>query len=433
MAEDFLYFLWQFQYFRTTDLRTVEGETLRVIHPGYRNPDSGPDFTQARLLVGDVEWVGTVEAHIRAGDWLLHRHHHDRAYDNVILHIVWNQEAVVLQRSDGSVIPTLCLSERVDRSLLYRYQTLLAEAGTIPCAGRIGDVESLRRTAMFDKVLLQRLERKAAGVMDLFRMAGQDWEETTYRLLAAAFGFQVNAEPFEQVSRQVPLKILHKHRDNLLQIEALLFGTAGLLNDPEPDDYQAALLREYGFLAVKYQLTAKQLPAHSWKWARLRPANFPTLRLAQFAKLLTYKNSLFSLLIETDESAALLRHLQVTPSVYWQTHYRFGKSSDTVLATLGQASAENLLINVVLPLLVAYSHHKDQPEYRERAVALLEQLPAENNRVTRVWQELGIPIQTAFDSQASIELYKNYCQTKQCLSCQIGVSLLKGHLKTMDS
>ncbi|MFD1144312.1 DUF2851 family protein [Larkinella insperata] len=431
MAEDFLYFIWQFQYFRNTDLRTEEGETLRVIHPGYRNPDSGPDFTQARLLVGNVEWVGTVEAHIRAGDWLLHRHHQDRAYDNVILHIVWEQEAVVLKRSDGSTIPTLCLSQRVDRSLLYRYQILLAESGTIPCAGRIAEVEPLRRTAMFDKVLLQRLERKAAGVTSLFRNAGQDWEETTYQLMASAFGFQVNAEPFEQLSRQVPLKILHKHRDNLLQLEALLFGTAGLLPGTQPDDYQAALQREYNFLSVKYQLAARQLPAHSWKWARLRPANFPTLRLAQFAKLLTYKNSLFSLLIETDESAALLRHLQVNPSAYWQTHYRFGKPSDTVLATLGQTSAENLLINAVLPLLVAYSQHKDQPEYRERAVALLEQLPAENNRITRIWQDLRVPIQTAFDSQASIELYKNYCQAKSCLSCQIGVNLLKGFSKTI--
>lgn len=425
MAEDFLYFLWQFQYFQNTDLRTVEGETLRVIHPGHRNPDSGPDFTQARLLVGDVEWVGTVEAHIRATDWLAHRHHHDRAYDNVILHIVWHPETVVLQRSDGSTIPTLCLGERVDRSLLHRYQALLTESGVIPCAARVGNVESLRRTAMFDKVLLQRLERKAAGVTALFRAAGQDWEETSYRLLATAFGFQVNAEPFAQLSRQVPLKLVQKHRDNLLQVEALLFGTAGLLTSADPDAYETALQREYRFLAVKYQLTAKQLPAHAWKWSKLRPANFPTLRLAQFAKLLTEKNSLFSLLIETAQSAVLLRHLQVSPSAYWQTHYRLEKPSATVLATMGQSAAENLIINAILPLLVAYSHHRDDPEYRERAVALLEQLPAEDNRITRIWQGLGIPVRTAFDSQASIELYKNYCQPKQCLSCQIGVSLLK--------
>lgn len=425
MSEDFIYFLWQFQYFRTTDLRTVEGETVRVIHPGYRNPDAGPDFTQARLFIGEVEWAGTVEAHVRAADWLLHRHQFDRAYDNVILHIVWEKNPISLHRSDGTIIPTLCLSEWADVALLQRYQTLLAESGTIPCAGRIKTVEPLRRTAMFDTVLLKRLERKAAGVTVLFQSVDQDWEETTYQLLATAFGFQVNAEPFAQLSRQVPLKILRKHRDNLLQLEAMLFGTAGLLNSEKPDEYEAVLQREYRFLATKYQLTTRKLPAYSWKWSKLRPANFPTLRLAQLTKLLTSANSLFSYLIETDDSAVLLRHLKVTPSMYWQTHYRFGKTSEKVLATLGQTAAENLIINAVVPLLTAYSHHKDLPEYRERAVSLLEQLPAENNRVTRIWQELTVPIRTAFDSQASIELYKTYCQSRKCLSCQIGVSLLK--------
>lgn len=427
MSEDFIYFIWQFQYFRNTDLRTVEGEELRIIHPGYRNPNAGPDFTQARLFVGEVEWVGTVEAHVRAADWLLHRHQHDRAYDNVILHIVWEIEPTELKRSDGSVIPTLCLSERVDRALLLRYQDLLAESGSIPCSGRISDVTTLSRISMFDKVLFQRLERKAAGVLALFQTTGQDWEETTYQLLATAFGFQVNAESFGQLSRQIPLKVLHKHRDNQLQLEAMLFGTAGFLNSEKPDEYEATLQREYRFLSVKYQLTDKQMPAYSWKWAKLRPANFPTLRLAQFTRLLMGKNSLFSLLVETDDSEILCRYLQHTPSEYWQHHYRFGKSSDNVLATLGRTAAENLIINAVLPLLVAYSLHKDQAEYRERAVSLLEQLPAENNRITRIWQSVKIPIRTAFDSQASIELYNNYCQKKQCLSCQIGAGLLKGH------
>ncbi|MGA0555633.1 DUF2851 family protein [Larkinella sp. VNQ87] len=425
LAEDFLYFIWQFQYFRADGLRTAEGETLRVIHPGYRNPDAGPDFTQARLFVGDVEWVGTVEAHVRATDWLLHRHQYDRAYDNVILHIVWSNEPAVLRRSDGSVIPTLCLSERVDLALLHRYETLLAESGAIPCAGRLGDVEPMRRMAMFDKVLLQRLERKATAVLTLLQQTGQDWEETTYQHLAMAFGFQVNAEPFGQLSRQVPLKILQKHRDSLFQLEALLFGTAGLLGHDEPDAYEAELQREYRFLAAKYQLNDTQLPPHVWKWSKLRPANFPTVRLAQFAKLLTHRESLLSMFLATDVSEHWLRFFQVTPSVYWQTHYRFGKASPKTVPILGATAAENLLINAVLPLLVAYSQYKDLPEYRERAISLLEQLPAENNRITRLWQQVAVPVRSAFDSQAAIELYKNYCLKKRCLSCQIGVNLLK--------
>ncbi|MFC5409541.1 DUF2851 family protein [Larkinella bovis] len=425
MAEDFLYFLWQFQYFRHNDLRTAEGETLRVIHPGVRNADSGPDFTQARLFLGDVEWVGTIEVHHRAADWLLHRHHHDRAYDNVILHVVWDNETVELRRSDGSVIPTLSLCDRVDPRLLQRYQDWQAESGVIPCAGRVTEVEPFRRTAMFDKALLERLERKANGVTALFQDAKRDWEETTYQLVASAFGFQVNAEPFGQLSRMVPLKILNKHRNNLFQLEAMLFGMAGLLTSDQPDVYETALQREFRFLAAKYQFRANPLPPHIWKWSKLRPANFPTLRLAQLATLLSFPQSLFSTLIETGDPAALLRFFQVTPSAYWQTHYRFGKATETSLSTLGPSTAESLLINTVLPLLVAYSHHADRPDYRERAVALLEHLPAENNRVTRIWQQVGVPVRTAFDSQASLELYKNYCQSKRCLSCQIGVSLLK--------
>ncbi|WP_460635516.1 DUF2851 family protein [Larkinella harenae] len=425
MAEDFIYFVWQFQYFQNTELRTTDGEAIRVIHPGYRNLDAGPDFTQARLVIGAVEWVGTVEAHVRAADWLLHRHQHDRAYDNVILHLVWEKEIIVLERSDGSVIPTLCLSDRVDFQLIDRYRALIADSELIPCAGQIAEVEPLHRMAMFDKVLLHRMERKADDVMQVFHRAGQDWEETTYQVLATAFGFQINAEPFGQLSRQLPLKLLLKHRDNLFQLEALLFGTGGFLNNNEPDEYEVALQREYRFLAAKYQLMEKQLPFHSWKWAKLRPANFPTLRLAQLAKLLTFKGSLFSLLIGADQSETLFQHFLLTPSSYWEGHYRFGKPSDQALATMGQGAAETLIINAVLPLQIAYAHYKDRLEYREQAVAILEQLPAENNRITRIWRQLRVPIRTAFDSQASIELYKQYCLTKKCLSCQIGVSLLK--------
>jgi len=425
MSEDFLYFLWQFQYFRQPHLRTVDGEPLRVIHPGFRNHDAGPDFTNARLVVGDVEWSGTVEAHVRASDWLAHRHQFDRAYDNVILHIVWEKEPRQLARSDGSVIPTLCLSDWADANLLHRYQTLSGPSAAVPCASQLAGVDPLRRLATLDKALLQRLERKATEVMALFTNTSLDWEETTYRLLAAAFGFGINNDPFAQLSRLIPLRILQKHRNSSLQVEALLFGAAGLLNSDQPDDYELALQREYRFLAAKYVLADQHMPAHSWKWAKLRPANFPTLRLAQLAAVLTSTRSLFSMAMDIEDARVTLKQLQVTPSLYWQTHYRFGKSSDKVLCTLGETAASALLINAIVPLLMAYSHHRDLPIYRDRAMTLLEALPAEDNRVTKLWRQLGMPIRSAFDSQASIELYKNFCQPKRCLSCSIGHALLK--------
>ncbi len=273
--------------------------------------------------------------------------------------------------------------------------------------------------------MLQRLERKAAEVKALFMQTNQDWEETTYRLLARNFGFKINAEPMAQLARAVPLKAMLKHRDTLLQVEAMLFGTAGLLDDADTiDDYLEQLRREYRFLAAKYTLTAQQVSAHSWKWGRLRPANFPTLRLAQFAQLIATAGSLFSQLVETDDALLLGKALQVTPSAYWQTHYRFGKSTDRGAPALGQTAAENIIINTVVPLLAAYAHHREQPAYIDRAIALLEQLPAEQNRITDAWSDLGLSVRTAFDSQASIELFNEYCTPKKCLNCQIGLALV---------
>lgn len=432
MTEAFLYFLWQFHYFDHSDLQTTQGEPIQVLHPGFRNPNAGPDFLNARLLINDVEWVGTVEAHIKASDWLAHRHQHDRAYDNVILHIVWTddrpQTADSTQRrptrSDGSPLPTLELHNRTGSDLLSRYQSLTESPESIPCAGQFRSVQPLRVSAMLDKAMLQRLERKAADVKAIYDIT-QDWEETAYRLLAINFGFKVNAEPMARLSRVVPQKALLKHRDSVRQLEAMLFGASGLLDAvEEPDEYLEDLRREYRFLAVKYNLTEGQLPAHVWKWSRLRPANFPSLRLAQLARLLSNHGSLFSLFVGIDDASALLKKLQITPSDYWKSHYRLGKATDKAAPTLGVSTAENILINTVAPLLAAYAHHRDRQEYIDRAIALLEQLPPEKNLITKNWEALGLGIRSAFDSQASIELYNNFCTPKKCLSCQIGADLV---------
>ena len=428
--EAFLYFLWQFQYYDHADLRTTEGELVQVVHPGFRNPNAGPDFLNARLLINDVEWVGTVEAHTIASDWLAHKHQHDRAFDNVILHIVWiddrqpNATRRRPTRTDGSTMPTLELQARTGSDLLSRYNALTESPDTIPCAGQFRAVQPLRITAMLDKAMMQRLERKAADVKAIYE-ATQDWEETAYRLLAINFGFKINADPMAQLSRAVPQKALMKHRDSVRQIEAMLFGTSGLLDSVEQtDDYVDELRREYRFLAAKYSLVEKQLPAHVWKWGRLRPANFPTLRLAQFARLMSNHGSLFSLFVGMNDVPTLLKKLQVQPTDYWQTHYRFGKITEKAAPTLGAASVTNILINTVVPLLAAYAHHRDRSEYIDRAIALLERLPPEKNTITESWGVLGLGIQSAFDSQASIELFNSFCTPKKCLSCQIGASLV---------
>lgn len=441
MSEAFLYFLWQYQYFTRLNLTTTDGHPVQVLHPGFRNHDAGPDFFNARLLVNDVEWGGTVEMHTKTSDWLAHRHQHDRAYDNVILHVVWQDDRTAtgrrVDRPDGTPLPTIELCPLTDVALIDRYALLSDSPDAIPCAGQFRSVQPLRLTSMLDRAMLQRLERKAAGVRGVFETTGGDWEETAYRLLAVNMGFKINAEPMDQLSRAVPLKAMLKHRDVLLQVEAMLFGTAGLLDTVDEsrrteqrggtaDDYQAALQREYRFLSVKYRLSEKQVTAHAWKWGLLRPANFPTLRLAQLARLLTKHASLFSLFVGTDNADVLLKSLQVAPSDYWQSHYRFGKLTEKAVPALGSNSAQNILINTVVPLLAAYANHRGQPAYIDRAIALLEQLPAEKNRLTNGWNALGLGIRTAFDSQASIELYNEFCAQKKCLSCQIGAGFLKG-------
>ena len=436
MSEAFLYFLWQYQYFTKLNLTTTDGDSVQVLHPGFRNHDSGPDFFNARLLINNVEWGGTVEMHTKTSDWLAHRHQHDRAYDNVILHVVWQDDRAttgrIVERTNGTPLPTLELNALTDTTLIDRYARLTDSPDAISCAGQFRSVQPLRLTSMLDRAMLQRLERKAAGVQAVFETTGGDWEETAYRLLAVNMGFKVNADPMAQLSRAVPLKAILKHRDVLLQAEAMLFGTAGLLDSADEsqpeitDEYTAMLHREYRFLSVKYQLTDKQVTAHAWKWGRLRPANFPTLRLAQLARLLTKHASLFSLFVGTDNADALLKSLQVTPSDYWQSHYRFEKVTEKTVPALGPNSAGNIVINTVVPLLAAYAHHRGQPAYIDRAIALLEQLPAEKNRLTDGWDSLGLGVRTAFDSQASIELYNEFCTVKKCLSCQIGAGLLKG-------
>jgi hypothetical protein len=283
---------------------------------------------------------------------------------------------------------------------------------------------------MLDKVLMKRLQDKSLIVSYFLEENKQDWEETTYQLLAKNFGFKLNAEPFLSLSKNLPLKILQKHRDNLGQIEALIFGVAGFLKDENNetawDDYRKNLRKEFQFLASKYQLQDKILGQHEWKYLRLRPANFPTVRLAQFARFIHENANLFSVLIHLENVKSLANILKVKQSEYWTEHYVFGKKTEGKVPTLGNASVENVVINTVVPLLVAYANQKDNRDYLEKAIRLLEEISAEENNITKHWQSMGLKIKSAFDSQASIEWYNHFCLAKKCLECNVGVDILRG-------
>jgi len=424
VSESFLHYLWQFQYFDKKELKTTVGDELIIFKPGIHNTDSGPDFSQTKIKIDGMDWAGSAEIHVKSSEWLDHGHQHDQAYENVVLHVVWEEDKPIY-RHDGTRIPSLELKGRVDSKLINEYQKLLSNSSVIPCERSFREIDPLVKLSMVDKALMKRLEDKANTVMDLLNKNQGDWEETTYQLLAANFGFKVNKEPFLQLAKALPYKIIQKHRDQRLHVEALLFGQAGFLVAKTKDEYITKLFVEYQFLSKKYSLQAAEMNVAQWKFLRLRPSNFPTLRIAQFASLLHSRKSIFSHLIEIEDYKSLQQFFEITPSSYWQTHYRFGKKAEGEVPDFGSASADIVIINSVVPLLVAYGKAKDDWSLVDKAVSILQSVPSEKNKIITIWKDLGYVSKSAFDSQGLIELYQNFCQRRQCLNCAIGSAMLK--------
>ncbi|SEI62072.1 Protein of unknown function [Dyadobacter koreensis] len=434
MNEDLLSFIWQFQYFDASDLRVETGERLQITKTGNRNSNAGPDFANARVRIDGVDWIGTVEIHTKSSDWMLHDHTGDIAYESVILHVVWENDMPVY-RPDKTLLPVLSLKGLVRLSILERYASLMGTHGIydsvgIACQEQFGSVHELQKYSMLDKVLLERLDQKASKVVELWQSNQQDWEETSYQWLGQHFGFKLNDPAFLRLTQIVPLKILQKHRNQVRQIEALLFGSAGLLpeisTESESEEiYVQELRREYTFLAGKYQLRNFQMNTHEFKFLRLRPAGFPTIRLSQFVSLIHKNGPLFSALTNADSVRDLQKLFSLKQSDYWIHHFQFGKLSKSDVPVMGKDAINLLIINAVVPLLVAYSKQRHQPELLEKALNWLSELPAENNRITREWETLEMKVKTAADSQALIEWYNHYCSAKKCLDCNVGAALVR--------
>ncbi len=424
MTEAFLFYIWQCQYFDQLALTTATGESLAIIKTGNYNTDQGPDFSNAKIRIGDIEWAGNVEMHIRSSDWNQHAHGQDAAYNNVVLHVVWKHD-MEIKRTDGTLIPTLELSHRVGLGLAKSYHQLVNSGLSIPCKKLFPAISDLTKISMLEKAVAQRLKAKSLQVLELLEKNKGDWEETFYQTLCKNFGFKVNADPFLQLAKVIPYRLLQKQSSNLLQVEALLFGGAGFLEAKTKDDYLSALFREYRLLQRKYTLAEKQLTYTQWKFLRLRPANFPTIRIAQMAAILFSQRNLFSRLLEASTIEEITNMFQHPPSVYWQTHYRFGQPANKTTETIGKSSIENVIINSVVPVLAAYSQAKDDQQMMDKALLWLEQVAAEENKITRLWQELGLKVTSAFDSQALIEQYNNMCQKRNCLNCAVGAILIR--------
>ncbi len=423
MKESFLHYVWQFQKFDSSSLIDSDGNAVQVFAVGEHNTNAGPDFLNAKIKIGEILWHGHVEIHVSASAWNQHGHQNDPAYDNVILHIVWNNDLAIVQK-DGKSIPTIELQNKVSQDLLLQSDSLLDSPDKIPCSNILSSVNTMQVCSMLEKVGVQRLASKSGLVSNLLKNNAGDWEETAYQMLAKNYGFKINAHPFLKLAQKLPFKILKKHCGNTLQIEALLFGMSGFLDEVPADDYHASLMNEYVFLAKKYKLEGLELNKVEWKYLRLRPANFPSVRISQFAALINKVPRLFDDFISFQSSKLFINQLKVKPSKYWIVHYDFAKKSKRKLLGIGTESLENILINTATPLLAAYSKYKNEQEYMDKAIDLLQNLKPEKNNITNQWTALGMDVKSAFDSQAYIELYNNYCLNKQCLSCNIGVNIM---------
>lgn len=422
-TEDFLYYVWKFRLFDRTALKTTAGEDIEILNPGLQNTNAGPDFSNARVKIGNTIWAGNVEIHVAASDWRKHGHHHDKAYDNVVLHVVYkNDIPETLSRRD---LPTLELAERISGDLYSRYhQMIYGNQRLIPCEATIASVDSLTMRNWLTRVLVERLEKKSALILESLAHNKGDWEETFYQHLAANFGFKVNALPFEMLAKSLPQSVLAKHKNSPLQIEALIFGQAGFLEEDFTEEYPNKLKTEYQFLRKKYNLNLVE--KHLWKFARMRPLNFPTIRLAQFAALIVKSNHLFSKIIEIKEIPQLIDLFAgIEVNSYWDTHYRFGKESKSVSKQMGESSVNNLLLNTLALTLFSYGKYHQQQRYISRCLQLLEELPAEQNNIIDDFDVLGLKTKTAFETQALLELRNNYCNFKKCLQCGVGNKILR--------
>lgn len=424
MNEHFLHFVWKNGLFDLRGLRTASNENVKIIYPGLYNRDSGPDFLNARIKIANTEWAGNVEIHYRASSWFEHRHNRDKAYNNVILHVVIinDREAV---SAAGEAIDTIEI--KIAPGVAKRYEEYMSEESVIACRSDIHRLDKFTIRHGIFQMAVKRLERKTSRIGSLLEATKNDWEEVLYRLLASNIGLNVNRESFMQLSTNLPLRLIRKHSDSILQVEALMFGQAGLLNEgmfgpDEQDTYLYKLQKEYAALKSLYKL--KPMDHWIWKFHRMRPVNFPTRRISQLACLMTRHDGLFRKIIETQGYVNIADLLHTEVSGYWLTHYRFGRETQKIPGAAGEKLKEILIVNSIVPLIWMYGKIYQKNEFCDRAIDLAESIPPENNRITRQWHAIGIDALSSFETQGLIEITEEYCKKRKCLYCHIGTKLI---------
>jgi len=421
MNERLLQFIWQFRYFNQSTLATTDGKPLQIIHPGILNRNSGPDFSEARIKIADTTWVGNIELHVQASHWYQHKHEYDKNYNNVILHVVWINDKPVFDNIQQSIV-TLELQPLVPKITLQRFEHLMQTADSIPCASALPVLNEISWLSWKERLIAERLQEKSKLIMHWLKESNNNWEEVFWISLCRSFGMKVNADVFEQIAMTVTVNLLAKHKNQVHQLEALLLGQAGLLRGEFEEAYAIMLEKEYNFLSKKYGLTAaKKQPA----FLRMRPSNFPTLRLAQLAMLVYQSNHLFSKIKSANRLNEIFQWFDITANDFWTYHYTLNDATEYRPKAIGSWLIRHIIINAIVPVLFAYGTNKNECSLKNRALHFLMEIEPEQNIITKQWKAYGVENKNALESQALIHLKNNYCNKKLCLDCAIGVKLLR--------
>ena len=418
--EQLLHYVWKHKIFPLKELKTTTGQQVEVIDTGLANTDAGPDFFNAKLKLDGVLWIGNIEIHERSSDWFKHGHHADAGYNSVILHIA-SEIDTEISRSNGERIPQIQLI--CPEAVRTNYKELLETDSYPPCYRIIPSLPPFTAHSWMTALQMERFEQKATLLNERLKRCQGNWEDAFFITLARNFGFGLNGDAFETWAHRLPFRAVDKHRNDLFQIEAIFFGQAGILEDSDGDGYYLRLKKEYTYLQHKFGLIP--MDASLWRFLRLRPANFPHIRIAQLACLYHRAYGLLSRIMETETLQGVRDILKGGTSEYWLTHYTFGGSSPSRPKTLSNTSLDLLIINTVVTFLYAYGLHKGNRVLCARAGSFLEELKAENNYITRMWEQCGMKASNAADSQALIQLKKEYCDKKKCLYCRIWYEYLK--------
>lgn len=421
MTEDYLHYIWKYKLFNQSNLRTTENEPLEIIHFGFHNHDSGPDFSQGKVKIGNTTWAGNIEIHINSSDWLNHNHQKDRAYDSVVLHVVYHHDKEITT-TKGSVIPTLEMNDRLDYAKFENYQEFVFT--NIPCSNSLSQVPEIIISSAKEQMLIERLAEKSELINQDLKQYQHNWVQVFFQYLAKSMGMKINSHPMEQLIKNTEVTLFSKLGNNLLSIESILFGQAGFLVENRKEEYYIELQKEYLFQQTKNNL----IPINKvfWKFSKLRPSNFPTIRIAQLARLLLSNKQLFDRLIVLENNYEDLKQLLsiAISEGFWHNHYTFDKESNPAKKSIGITLINSIVINTIAPFLYCFGRYKADERYIERAINLLEELPAEDNKVTRVFEH-KMAIDSSADSQGVIQCHNNYCIPKKCLDCSIGVYLMK--------